>query len=108
MIMYRYLYVYQKLKMKKSYYQIDRHFELIKKSENKSNKELKKNNLKVANYLNIGYYLLTPIIIGIFIGKVIDNWLKTNFFLFLMLILGVIGTFYNLYKIYIDERRKNH
>lgn len=95
--------------MKKSYYQIDRYFKLIKKSENKSKKELRlKNNLKVANYFNIGYYLLTPIIIGIFIGKVVDNLLKTNFFLLMMLILGITGTFYNLYKIYIDERRKNN
>lgn len=93
--------------MKKSYYQIDRYFKLIKKSENKLNKKLKiKNNLKVANYFNIGYYLLTPIIIGIFIGKVVDNLLKTNFFLFLMLILGITGTFYNLWKIYKDAGNK--
>lgn len=56
-------------------------------------------------YLNIGYYLVTPIVAGVFLGLGIDYWLKTKpFFVVLFLFLGTLGSFYNLFKLLIPTR----
>lgn len=71
-------------------------------------KVVKNNNLVLAKYLNLGYYLVTPIIAGVFLGLCLDNLLKTKKLFFVLLFsLGIIGTFYNLYKIYKDDRNFN-
>ena len=62
----------------------------------------------LAKYANIGYYLLTPILFGLFGGLGADLVLKTGRVLFILgFSLGVVGTFYNLYKLYLDERARN-
>jgi len=51
-------------------------------------------------YLNIGYYLVTPIVAGVFLGLGLDYWLKTKpFFVVFFLFLGTLGSFYNLFKL---------
>lgn len=67
-------------------------------------KVVKNNNFILAKNLNLGYYLITPIITGVFLGLFLDGLLKTGRTFFIILFsLGIIGTFYNLYKIYKDD-----
>jgi len=64
-------------------------------------KEEKKKKLPLVKYTDIGYYIITPLIIGVFLGLFIDNFLKTkSFFLLLFIFLGTGASFYNIYKIY--------
>jgi len=63
-------------------------------------KENKNNNLGSYQYLNIGFYLIAPLLVGIFSGLYLDRRFNAKpFFLFLGLLLGVAGTFYNLYRL---------
>lgn len=49
--------------------------------------------------LNVGFFILTPLIAGVFLGHIIDNWLKTeNQFTFWLIMFGAIAGFYNLFK----------
>ncbi|OGK23349.1 hypothetical protein A3F58_01885 [Candidatus Roizmanbacteria bacterium RIFCSPHIGHO2_12_FULL_37_9b] len=51
-------------------------------------------------YLNIGYYLVTPIVAGVFLGLGLDYWLNTKpFFVVFFLFLGTVGSFYNIFKL---------
>ncbi len=73
-------------------------FDLNKKSKKKRSVE-KKNNLLV-NDAQIGYYLIAPLLIGVFLGLFIDTRMHTRpTFVIIFLILGVVATFYNLYRI---------
>lgn len=55
-------------------------------------------------YFNVGYYLLIPILIGIFLGINFDKWLHTKpVFTLIFIILGAASSFYNLFKITKDE-----
>ncbi len=65
-----------------------------KKKENKLLRGLE------LTYLNIGFYLLVPILLGVFLGYNMDIWFNSKpFFLVLFLILGTISSFYNLWKL---------
>ncbi len=58
------------------------------------------NNLVLAKSLNIGYYLLTPLLVGVFLGILLDKYFKTQgVFILIFIILGSISSFYNLYKV---------
>jgi len=81
----------------------DKNFNLHNVSRPKK-KIIKSDNFDLAKNLNLGYYLVTPMIFGIFFGLFLDNLLKTGKLFFIMFFLiGIIGTFYNLYKIYKDD-----
>jgi F0F1-type ATP synthase assembly protein I len=85
----------------------DKNFNLHHISEPKK-KTIKVNNSLLAKNLNLGYYLVTPIIFGVFFGLFLDNRLKTKKLFFIIFFsLGIIGTFYNLYKIYKDDRESS-
>jgi F0F1-type ATP synthase assembly protein I len=86
------------------YFKIDKSFDLksVERIEKKAVATKKsfwdKNPLE--KYLDIGYYLLIPIIIFLVIGIYFDKFFKTKplgiiFFLFL----GVFSSFYNLYRL---------
>lgn len=79
-------------------YEIGKDFE-IKRSV-KDRKFTKNNNFLIAKYINIGYYLISPIILGVLFGVFIDIKFgtKPRFTLFLIF-LGSISTFYNLWKL---------
>jgi len=65
------------------------------------NKKVKKSNFSVVNYINIGYYILTPLLVGVFLGLIIDRWLGLKgSFVILFIFFGTLAAFYNLYKIY--------
>jgi len=88
-----------------NYLGFDKNFNLyhIVKSEKKV---IRDKNFNLAKYLNLSYYLVIPIIAGVFLGLFLDNLLKTKKLFFIIFFsLGIVGTFYNLFKIYTDERK---
>jgi F0F1-type ATP synthase assembly protein I len=80
-------------------YKIDKNYN-ISYDKNKREKKDSDSNLSLAKYLNLGYYLVTPLLIGVFFGLYIDNKLNSKGKLVLIfIIIGTIATFYNLYKL---------
>ncbi len=66
--------------------------------------KLTSNKFSVVNYFNIGYYILTPIIIGVFSGLIIKQLFRQSDVLILIFIfIGMIASFYNIWKIYKDS-----
>ncbi|MBI2049754.1 AtpZ/AtpI family protein [Candidatus Roizmanbacteria bacterium] len=56
-------------------------------------------------YLNIGFYLITPILLGVLLGYNMDVWFKSKpFFLILFLVLGTLSSFYNLWKLTKEQK----
>ena len=93
----------------KKYFSFDKNLNLKQVSRINIKEKKAKVNFNLANYLNLGYYLIVPLLLGVIIGKSLDKVLKkTNIFFIIFFSLGIIGTFYNLIKIYRDERRKNN
>lgn len=86
-------------KSKKNIYQVG-HDLKIKAHDIKENKKENKNEkILLAKSLNIGYYLITPLLVGVFSGYWLDKVFRTKpMFLLLFFGLGVIGSFYNLWK----------
>ncbi len=85
-------------------YEFDDNFNL-KISKRGFVKQKKGSNLPLVKCLNISYYIITPLIVGVFLGLAIDKILKTESTFFLIfLALGTFGTFYNMYKIYNDGK----
>lgn len=71
------------------------------------------NNNKVKIFQNlalvsqIGIMMIVPIVIGLFIGKFLDEKLGTGYiFLFIFLVIGVGAAFVNLYKIGMRDQKK--
>lgn len=57
-------------------------------------------NFLLEKYINIGYYLLIPLLLGVFLGLIIDNFLHTKpLFTIVLIIGGTVFTFYNLFKL---------
>lgn len=55
--------------------------------------------LKGLEYMNMGYYIIIPILLGVFGGLALDSWLKTKpTFTLILLGLGTMASFYNLIK----------
>ncbi len=55
----------------------------------------------------IGFSIVTPILIGVFLGKIVDKWLNTQgIFTIIFIILGAITGFMNLFKMSTKNRRK--
>ena len=67
----------------------------MKKDDN--NKEIFKNLTLISQ---IGISMITPILLGVFIGQLLDQWLGTeSFFVITLIILGAGAGFMNLFKI---------
>jgi len=86
------------------YYQINKTFDLkpVERIEKKTILPKKSfwNKNPLEKYLNIGYYLIVPIIIFLMLGLWVDKVLKTKpFFILFFLLLGVLSSFYNLYRL---------
>jgi len=55
----------------------------------------------------IGIAMITPIIMGLYLGKLIDNKFNTQpIFLFVFIIMGVIAGFMNIFKIATKDTKK--
>lgn len=58
------------------------------------------NYLRYGEYMNIGVYIVVPLVAGVFIGVYLDKWLNTKpLFVLVFILLGTIASFYNLFKI---------
>lgn len=84
-------------------YQINRsgaleEVELDRKKANQRDEKKKSYNLLV-NHAHVGYYLVAPLLIGVFLGLYIDERLHTKpVFVIMFLLAGSVATFYNLYR----------
>jgi F0F1-type ATP synthase assembly protein I len=59
-------------------------------------------------FSNVGFYLVTPLIMGVILGLLLDRLFNTkpNLTIFLIFI-GAIASFYNLFKLVKDIDAKN-
>lgn len=89
------------VKMKYNYFEIDRRGNLKKTSRNlKKKKEIKKDFFSEYININVGYSLVTPILIGVIIGLALDNKFNSKpFFTVFFIFLGTVSSFYNLFKL---------
>ncbi len=87
--------------MKHNYFEIDKHGDLKKTSQDlKKKQEIKKSFFSDYININVGYSLVTPILLGVIIGLTLDSSFHskpvfTVFFIFF----GMISSFYNLFKL---------
>lgn len=89
-------------KRKKTFYTIRKGLEIEKDQEEKerSPQPPQKRQRLDELYLNVGFYLVTPLILGVFLGLYIDTKFHTKpVFTLIGVFLGVVSTFYNLWKI---------
>jgi F0F1-type ATP synthase assembly protein I len=72
-------------------------------------KEKKKGILSIPpHYFNLGFYLLVPLLGGIFIGQWLDKKFDTGaLFTISLIIFGTIATFYNLIKLLHEDNTRN-
>ena len=98
------------VKMINNYFEIDKHGNLKKTAQSlKRDRKNKKDFFSEYININVGYSLVTPILIGVIIGLLLDNKFRSKpYFTVFFIFFGAISSFYNLYKIYLDERRKSH
>lgn len=82
-------------------YSVGKDFSIKKdKNASKDRSKDKKDIMLLAKYSSIGYYLVTPILLGVFIGFGLDTFFTTKpFFIVSGIVFGSISTFYNLYKL---------
>ena len=83
-----------------NYFEIDKQGNLRKTERNLKNQNKRKKDL-FSQYLNInvGYSLVTPILIGVIIGLALDNKFHTKpYFTVFFIFFGMISSIYNLYK----------
>lgn len=72
----------------------------IQSSAVSQKKESNKEDFNSLQYLNLGIYLVLPLLLGVFFGTLVDSWLHTKpFFIILFIILGAISSFYNLIRL---------
>ena len=88
--------------MKKHFLKIDNQGNIQETSENEiKKKKLKGNYLK---YCSIGINLVTPILIFLFLGIMIDKWTdKKPLFTLIFIFLGAFGSLFNMYKIAVKK-----
>lgn len=90
--------------MIKKKFAIGKAFDMQEKAEKQKAIKNAHSNFLLAKYIGIGYYLGVPLLIGVFLGLVVDHFLKTKpLFIIIFIIIGTIGTFYNLFKITKDN-----
>lgn len=83
-----------------NYFEIDKQGNLKRTTQHlRKNKKTKKDFFGEYININVGYTLVTPILIGVLIGLVLDNKFHTKpYFTVFFIFLGMISSFYNLYK----------
>lgn len=55
-------------------------------------------------YIGLGYYLIIPLLLGVFGGLLVDKIFNTKpFFLVLFLVVGTAASFYNLLRVLRNE-----
>lgn len=87
---------------KKNFYNLRNNFSLEKGQENikKNMVDLKQESFALAKYSSLGYYLVIPLLGGVFLGLFIDKTLHIKpFGIVCGILIGTIATFYNLIKL---------
>ncbi|MEK7597654.1 MAG: AtpZ/AtpI family protein [Patescibacteria group bacterium] len=81
-----------------NYFEIDKQGNLKKTNQNFDKKAKAKKDF-FSEYINVGYSLVTPILIGVIIGLAVDNKFHTKpYFTVFFIFFGMVSSFYNLYK----------
>lgn len=96
-------------RMGKNFFKVDKTLQVKKVAELheflKKKTDFNVNNFLVAKSLNIGYYLITPLLLGVFFGYWLDTFFKTKpLFLITLFTIGIISSFYNLWKIVVETK----
>ncbi|MFA6081670.1 MAG: AtpZ/AtpI family protein [Patescibacteria group bacterium] len=87
--------------MIRNYFEIDKRGNLRKTDQNFSKKpKIKKDFFSEYININVGYSLVTPILIGVIIGLALDNKFHTKpYFTVFFIFFGMVSSLYNLFKI---------
>lgn len=83
----------------KKYFSFDKNLNLKQVPAVKKKEISKKINSLLANYASIGYYLVTPLLVGVFLGLYLEKATGKNIFVIFGVIIGSTGTFYNLFRL---------
>jgi len=68
--------------------------------DNNKEKDKNKENILLARYANAGFYIITPLLLGVFIGIYLDRLFNTKpIFVLTLIILGTVASFYNIFKL---------
>lgn len=82
---------------KESHFRIDKNGTIVR---NIKVKEIRRNQSLDLSAINIGYYLITPLIIGVFLGLLIgEKFHKKETGALIGILVGLSGTIYNLVHI---------
>jgi len=76
------------------------------KEKEKTNKNVKKKKtIKTINLaMGLGFNLALPLVAGVFLGRYFDSkYEKDNIFTLIFIILGLLFSLYNIFKIYKEE-----
>lgn len=85
--------------MQTNYYSIGKDFEL-KRKDNLLSKKKKIIKPMPVLLMDVGFYIIMPLLIAVPIGLYIDRWLKTrNIFTLILIFLGFSSTIYNLIRL---------
>lgn len=69
-------------------------------SKNKKAIEEKSEESSYAEYFNLGFYLVIPLLVGVFGGILLDNWFQTKpIFTITLILFGSTASFYNLIRL---------
>ncbi len=86
--------------MKKELFVIGEGFKVERKTVSKK-KALKKKGLFALEYVNLGWYIIIPILLFLTLGILISRVLKLGkWVVVLFIFLGVGSSFYNIFKIW--------
>lgn len=87
-------------------YSVGKNFELKQRPKKISKiNDIQKQSFVLAKYSNIGYYLIAPLLLGVFIGFWLDSYFNSKpVFVLVFLALGFVSTIYNLFRVIKDEQ----
>lgn len=54
----------------------------------------------------LAYSIIAPILLGLYIGLLIDKWTKMQIFSLILMLLGIVSGFINAYKLIIRLNRE--
>ena len=79
--------------------ELEKKIDSVKKLQTEENKVQKRPNVNYSIAVNISIELITGIVLGVFLGLMIDNYLQTKPLMFIIcFILGTLVGFFNMYK----------
>lgn len=83
-----------------THYQVDNNLNIELKKDQSKRKKKESSNFLLAKYANVGYYVVTPLLVGVFLGLGLDAYFRTKpVFTVTLIILGTVSVFYNLFKL---------